>query len=69
MVKQLNSSVEYSSLWTLVDVLRGGANVVLAVSPIVVLFVCLNAGTCIASGSNLLNAVTDFGADPTGTRG
>ena len=67
MVKRLNSSVEYSSLRTLVDVLRGGANV-LAVCPIVVLFACLNAGTCIASGSNLLNAVTDFGADPTGTR-
>ena len=65
MVKRLNLSVEYSSLRTLVDVLRGGANV-LAVCPIVVLFACLNAGTCIASGSNLLNAVTDFGADPTG---
>ena len=43
-----------------VDVLRGGANLILAVCPIVVLFACLNAGTCIASGSNLLNAVTQL---------
>ena len=32
-----------------------------------VLALCLGAGPCAASEPNLLNAVTDFGADPTGT--
>jgi hypothetical protein len=66
-VKQLGLSLGYGYLRTLVDALRGGAKVILGVCPVVVLLVSLGAGTCVASGPNLLNAVTDFGADPTGT--
>ena len=42
--------------------------VMLAVFLMVMLVISLDAVTCAASDSNLLNAVTDFGADPTGLK-
>lgn len=46
---------------------HGGAGV-FSVCLILVLTVSLGVGRCAASESNLLNLVTDFGADPSGTK-
>lgn len=43
-----------------------GRTVVISVC-LILLTVSLGVGTCAGSGSNLLNLVTDFGADPTGS--
>jgi Pectate lyase superfamily protein len=53
---------------TLVHAIRGRQRAILAVCTMVALVILLGAQKCLASGSNLLNAVTDYGADPTGTK-
>ena len=68
MIRQLHLIAGNSCRRTLVDSLRDGEKIVLGVCLVVTLLILLGVRTCVASGSNLLNAVTDFGADPTGAK-
>jgi hypothetical protein len=64
----LHLSTRHKVEHSLVHAIRGRRRATLAVFPVVALVILLGAHRCLASGSNLLNAVTDFGADPTGTK-
>ena len=48
--------------------IRGSLKTVLGAYLAMVLVILVGTQTCLASESNLLNAVTDFGADPTGIK-
>ena len=67
-MKQLYLRSGHSVQQTFVDTLRASKRLALGVSLVVILMISLGVVTCVASNSNLLNAVTDFGADPTGTK-
>src|ERR1700722_19924350 len=68
VIRQLHLIAGNSCRRTFVDSLRNGGKIVLGVCLVVALLILLGVRTCVASGSNLLNAVTDFGADPTGAK-
>ena len=68
MIRQLHLVAGHSCRRALVDPLRGGEKIVLSICLVATLLIALDVQTCLASGSNLLNAVTDFGADPTGVK-
>lgn len=67
-MKQLYLCIGHRVQNTFVDALRASKRVALGVGLLVILMSSLGVVTCVASDSNLLNAVTDFGADPTGTK-
>jgi hypothetical protein len=68
-VKQLHLGAGHSSLQTLGDTLRASESITFGVCLILMLVFPLGVVTTYAASSaNLLNAVVDFGADPTGTR-
>jgi len=67
-VKQSYLRIGHSVQQIFVDTLSASKRIALGVGLVVILMISLSVVTCAASDSNLLNAVTDFGADPTGTK-
>jgi hypothetical protein len=67
-VRDLLFSAGHRVRHTLVHTIQYSLKTILGVCSMVALVILAGSQTCAASGSNLLNAVTDFGADPTGTK-
>ena len=67
-MKQSYLRIGHSVQQIFVDTLSASKRIALGVGLVVILMISLSVVTCAASDSNLLNAVTDFGADPTGTK-
>jgi hypothetical protein len=67
IVRDLLLSTRHTVRQTLVAV-RGSLRTVFGAYLAIVLVILVGTQTCVASESNLLNAVTDFGADPTGIK-
>ena len=68
VMKRMRMRVGRKFQQALSNTLCSSKEVTLAVCLMVTLVISLDVVTCTASGSNLLNAVTDFGADPTGLK-
>jgi len=67
-VKQSYLRIGHRVQQIFVDTLSASKRIALGVGLVVILMISPSVVTWAASDSNLLNAVTDFGADPTGTK-
>ena len=67
-MKQQHVRIGHGAQQTFLNTLSGSKRAALGVGLVLILTISVSVVTCVASDSNLLNAVTDFGADPTGTK-